>query len=155
MAQPEFIRDQLSGSSTFTSSVTFFQYAVSAVFQAAASSIEAFGTALIICRLNAVWTGSELRACTVALWMICEHVARRCARGVKRGPQALAVGIAELDRGRDIVFGHALVGHHGERTKLAGPDHASGARGVDERHLSITGHQIVGDRGAAALVRDV
>ena len=65
--------DQLSGSSTFTSSVTFFQYAVSAAFQARASSIDAFGTALIICCLKAVCTGSELSACDGGLVQGLEH----------------------------------------------------------------------------------
>src|SRR5262249_14518248 len=48
-----------SGRSIFTSSVTFFQYASSALFHACASSIEALGKALIICCLKAVSTCSE------------------------------------------------------------------------------------------------
>src|SRR6516162_4394111 len=69
-----------SGSSTFTSSVTFFQYATSALFQACASSLDALGTGLIICCLNAVATGSELSACTAALRTISST-----SRGVAAG----------------------------------------------------------------------
>src|SRR5262249_31246159 len=58
---------QLSGSSTFTSSASFFQYANSVSFQDLASSMELLGTALIICFLNAVCTGSDLSASTTAL----------------------------------------------------------------------------------------
>jgi len=42
--------------------VTFFQYALSAVSHALASAIEAFGTALIICFLNASCTGADFSA---------------------------------------------------------------------------------------------
>src|SRR5262249_31955525 len=56
-----------SGSSTFTSLTTFFQSSVSALFHSRASAIEEFGTGLIICFLNASFTGSESSACTTAL----------------------------------------------------------------------------------------
>src|SRR6516165_333887 len=69
-----------SGNSTFTSSVTFFQYATSALFQACASSIDALGRGLIICCLNAVATCSEWSAWTAALRTISST-----SRGVPAG----------------------------------------------------------------------
>jgi len=62
------------------SSVSFFQCAVSVLSQAFASSIDALGTALIICFWNAVVTGSDLSDCTAAL---CR--ASSTSRGVAAG----------------------------------------------------------------------
>src|SRR5437870_1770834 len=69
-----------SGSSTFTSSVTFFQYASSALFQVCGSSNDALGTALNICCLKAVVTCSEPSACTAA-WRTTSSTSRGVAAG--------------------------------------------------------------------------
>ena len=56
-----------SGFSTFTVSARCFQCASSWSLHALASAMDAFGTGLIICFLNASCTGAELSAATVAL----------------------------------------------------------------------------------------
>src|SRR5262245_35363656 len=64
------VRAAQSGSSTFTCSVTFFQYAISARLNACASASEALGVGLMTCLAKALVTGSDLSACSAAARII-------------------------------------------------------------------------------------